>query len=478
LSVELKEAALDAAANGIIIADIKGVIEWVNPAFTKMTGYTYEEAVGRSTNLLKSGKQDPAYYEDLWGTVTSGRVWKGELINRRKDGSTYTEEMTITPVRNGGELTHYIAIKQDVTARREAEDKLEEARTLIQAILNATSEAMILISPSDHILWLNKGFERMFNVVSEEALGHSFSSMLHHWEKIFENPEEIKQRFEEAARKKELEYRETVPQIWPVKREMELYSVPVNIGEGVQLGRLYVFRDVTTERAVERMKDDFVSLVSHEFRTPLTSIKGYVELLLAGDAGKLLEDQQEFLEVVSRNTDLLTLLVNDLLEVSKIESGALKLKRQNTSINDLIQEASSKFMPQIKTKNQSLGIQLDENLPQIHVDPQRITQILMNLISNATKYTPEGGEIQIVASQEGGFINVAVIDTGVGISEENQTRLFTKFFRVEDPEIQRESGTGLGLWITHRLVEMHGGAMDVSSRLGEGTKFTFTLPIT
>ncbi|MBT8489421.1 MAG: PAS domain S-box protein, partial [Deltaproteobacteria bacterium] len=177
--LHLQALALESAANGIIITDTGGVITWVNRAFTRLSGYSAEEAVGQSTRLLKSGKQDPSYYKTLWNTIISGNVWNGELINRRKDGSHYIEEMTITPVYNiGGDLTHFISIKQDITARRAAEEKLQEtltqlkvqydtaerARSEMRGIFDATGEAMMLISPDDRVTEVNRSFERFFSL--------------------------------------------------------------------------------------------------------------------------------------------------------------------------------------------------------------------------------------------------------------------------------------------------------------------------
>ena len=474
ISNTVKEAALDAAANGIIISDRQGVIQWVNPAFTEMTGYTLEEAVGRKTNLLKSGRQNPTYYMDLWNTVSSGKVWRGDLINTRKDGSHYTEEMTITPVKDrSGEVTHYIAIKQDVTARRQAEEQLEQARATMKAVLDATGEAMILLAPDASILWMNRSFEQTFAVPHGMKQGQSFQDMLPQFEKAFKDPVNIKKRFEENTGNG---YRETLQQQWPQPRMLELYAEPVKHGAGDQKGRLYVFRDVTREREVERMKTDFIHLVSHEFRTPLSSIKGYVEMLLDGDAGELQGEQREFLETVQRNTDLLALLVNDLLEVSRLEAGALKLNTRQVDVAQVISEVTGKLRPQFIERSQKLNISVAAELPTVQADQAKLAQILLNLLSNAHKYTPDGGMIHVSAQREQGAVRVTVTDTGVGISPEDQKRLFTKFFRVEDPDIQKEAGTGLGLWITRRLVEMHGGTITAESRLGQGTTMTFTLP--
>ncbi len=490
--LRLQSAALEAADNGIIITDPDGIIQWVNPAFTRLSGYTAEEAVGQSTRILKSGKQDPSYYRQLWETIISGKVWRGELINRRKDASHYTEEMTITPVLDAeGNISHFISIKQDITARKIAEEKLQEAmsqleknyreteraRSVIKAILDASSEAMILVSPDDEFIAINKKFEQFFALRAKKILGRCFADMLPHFERIFKDPAGIKARFEDASCDLSAQYKETVTQLWPQKRDLEIYSAPVQNRRGGYLGRLFVFRDCTHEREVDRMKTEFVSLVSHELRTPLTSIEGYVDLLLGGDAGELQNEQKDFLQIIRRNADRLTLLVTDLLEVSRIEAGAIKLNIEEIDLSPLIQGVAESLRPQIENKNQTLSVSHGEDLPPIPGDANRIIQVLTNLLSNAHKYTPSGGRISVNSRLEDEDVRIEVTDTGIGLTQEEQERLFTKFFRAENPTTKEVRGTGLGLWITRSLVEMHGGEIEVASNPGKGSTFSFTLPV-
>lgn len=488
----LQLAALEAAANGIIITDPSGIIQWVNPAFTRLTGYYIKEAIGESTRILRSGKQDPSYYEELWNTINSGKIWFGELINRRKNGSHYIEEQTITPVCNEhGKITHFIAIKQDITARKTAENELklalsklevqylevERARSETRAILDATSEAMILISPENKFLWINRSFERLFSIKIKKVLNHSFNELLAHFERIFEDPSGLKDRFEFAMQTGDTQYREIVLQKWPQKRELEIYSVRVQNRNKEHVGQLFVFRDVTHQREVERMKSEFVSLVSHELRTPLTSITGYTDMLLEGDAGDIKEEQAEFLQVIKRNTQRLTKLVNELLDVSRIEAGAIKLNLVPVDAATLVKEVVESIRPQIESKKQTIDVVFSENIPALMADANRITQILTNLISNAHKYTQEKGIITIKVHVENNKLCIDINDTGIGLTKDDQNKLFTKFFRSDNPDAKKIGGVGLGLWITRSLVEMHGGNITVSSIPGKGSTFSISLPL-
>ncbi len=239
----------------------------------------------------------------------------------------------------------------------------------------------------------------------------------------------------------------------------------------------------------DRMKSEFVSLVSHELRTPLTSIKGYIDLLLDGDAGELTGEQREYLGIVKNNAERLIALINDLLDVSRIESGKIELHCSPVDLTCLIHGVADSLRPSIEEKGQHLTLTLADGheplpggrdgspLPAVLADPDRVTQILSNLLSNAYKYTPAGGSISVRAYTEGDYVRVDVRDTGIGLSTEEQSQLFTRFFRARNRVTQEVGGTGLGLSIARSLVEMHGGKITVSSSPGQGSTFSFTLPV-
>jgi signal transduction histidine kinase len=230
-----------------------------------------------------------------------------------------------------------------------------------------------------------------------------------------------------------------------------------------------------------QLKSEFVTLVAHELRSPLTSITGYVELLLERPGGTSAEGQREFLGIVKRNADRLLQLIDDLLDIARIEAGKVELRRTRLDLAGLIQEVAKALRPQIEAKGQRLTLDLAEALPAVTGNADRVTQILTNLLSNAHKYTPPAGSITITArGEEGeeGRVRVNVQDTGVGLSSDDQAQLFTKFFRAQHRTTAGVGGTGLGLAITRALVELHGGEITVTSTLGQGTTFGFTLPAT
>jgi signal transduction histidine kinase len=234
--------------------------------------------------------------------------------------------------------------------------------------------------------------------------------------------------------------------------------------------------------AANQAKTEFMSVASHELKIPMTSIKGYAKLLTLGAGGDLNEQQRGFLEIISTNVDRMDRLVSDLLDVSRIEAGRLRVEMGRVDLHEVIDMVIQSVKAQIEAKQLVLHVDIPASLPSVWGDNERIIQILTNLVSNAYKYTPKGGQIYIDVNGQSDTaspdrLTVSIRDTGVGISPEDQQMLFTKFFRADDPLVRDVPGTGLGLSITKSLVEMHGGEIWFHSEPDCGTTFNFTLPI-
>lgn len=229
--------------------------------------------------------------------------------------------------------------------------------------------------------------------------------------------------------------------------------------------------------AANKAKSDFISLVAHELRVPMTSIKGYTDLMNAGLAGPLSDQQKQFLEVIRRNLTRMTSLISDLSDINHIESGRMKFDLKSFDLREVVADVADSLRERIGNRQQTLHIDIEDELPPVFADSTRMAQVISNLMSNAYKYTPDGGEIIVRAWPNGRFAYVSVQDNGYGISEENQQKLFTQFFRAEDKEVREQPGWGLGLSIVRRMVEAQDGEISFESELGKGSTFTFTIPL-
>ncbi len=260
---------------------------------------------------------------------------------------------------------------------------------------------------------------------------------------------------------------------------LSVHLAPVASGEEF-IGTVAVFRDITQEVEIDRLKSEFVATVSHELRTPMTAIRGYTEMLMMDAAGPLNDEQRRFLKIVKGNSDRLELLVSDLLDISRLESGQIRLNLDVVELPDLLEEVADSLRRKSakEAKPMEIILDVDADLPSIQADRGRVSEILHNLADNAFQYTPAGGTVALRAFPRPDGIQVDVSDTGIGITPADQDRIFERFFRGENPAVMSTSGTGLGLPITRRLVDMHGGSITVESEgvPGKGSTFHVMLP--
>ncbi len=268
---------------------------------------------------------------------------------------------------------------------------------------------------------------------------------------------------------------------WP--KEIQDFLSRLSDHAAIAIANAQLFNRV---QEADQAKSEFISFVSHELKTPMTSIRGYTDLLLGGAVGEINDAQENFLNTIRANVIRMATLVSDLADVSRIESGRLRLDFMAINVREVVHEVVRSQSHSVKEKKQTLVVDISETLPLVWGDRTRVVQILTNLVSNAHKYTPPGGQITIVAQKDqpqassmtgSEMVRIAVQDNGYGMAEEDQSKIFTKFFRSEDPNVREASGTGLGLNITRNLVEMQGGRIWFESEFGQGTTFYFTLPI-
>lgn len=355
--------ALETTANMVLITDVDASIVWVNAAFCEQFGYTFDEVIGVNPRILKSGMVSPSVLQDMWDTIHSGRIWNGELINRRKDGSLVIVNQTISPiVDDDGLITHFVGIHDDITKRKEVENELREAK-----------------------------------IIAESA---------------------------------------------------------------------------------NTVKTQFLANMSHELRTPLNAVLGFIDMMRLETFGPLGHDKyREYSSDIHTSASHLLTLISDILDVSKIEAGKMDLSDECIHLADLAETCRKLLDYRAKEKGVALNTEIALNLPELRGDDVRIKQIVLNLLTNAIKFTPAGGQVtlRMDMNQDGGIV-LHVEDSGVGIAAQDLGKVLEPFGQAGDTNTLSREGVGLGLYLVKAFAEMHGGRVAVSSQLGVGTQVSVIFP--
>jgi GAF domain-containing protein len=358
--------------------------------------------------------------------------------------------------------------------------KEQEEASRSQAILEAVADGVLVTGPDNRITFVNSSTERVLSLEGGSLLGGSLDAFAGLFGKAASTWMETIRRWSEepASHQSGDSYAE---QLELENGRIALVHLAPVILQNDFLGTVSIFRDITHEVEVDRLKSEFVATVSHELRTPMTAIKGYVDILVMGAAGALNENQVHFLDIVRNNIERLNILVDDLLDVSRIESGRITLKPQPVDLCEVAEEVIQDVKRRSQNENKPMDVSLEvpRSVPPVLGDSERVRQILGNLVDNAYNYTPENGVIRVSIHQGNGVVQVDVKDSGVGIVPDDQPRIFERFFRGEHPMVLATPGTGLGLPIVRQLVEMDQGRiwMTSSGVPGEGSVFSFTLPV-
>jgi PAS domain S-box-containing protein len=361
------------------------------------------------------------------------------------------------------------ATNQAMNEEIQARSRMEETLQQLAAIVESSDDAIMGTTLEGQILTWNPGAERLYGYTRDEVLGKHVS-LLHARKELEAELMEKMARGERVSQLEALKLTKDGREI-----DVSLTISPIIDRKGRMIGASRIARDITDRKALDRMKDEFVGTVSHELRTPLTAIKGFIELVLDGDSGPVPDTQREFLEVAARNADRLGALINDILDVSRIESQGLEIRTEPIDLAAVLEDVAATFRVMAQAKGLTLRQEVAK-IPKVLGDPARLVQVFSNLVSNAIKYTPKG-EVGVAAGVCNGGIEVIVHDSGIGITKEEQGQLFTKFFRGRNPVVADSGGTGLGLVIAKAIIEQHQGTIDVESRPGEGTRFRVVLPL-
>ncbi len=473
----------------VSITDVSGLITYANDKFCEISGYAREQLIGSNHRLLKSGRHPASYYEHMWRTISSGEVWHGEICNRTEGGREYWVAATIVPLLGEDGLpTEYIAIRTDITARKSAEAQLADQLQFSRQLMDAVPIPIYYKDIDGRYLGCNRSMVELFRIPDVDAwIGTTVFDLLSPELAAFHHGED--QNLMRDGGRQTYELNDV--QVGGEVRSVVYHKAALTRADGSVWGLVGAIIDITDRRrwehglvkardaaeAANRAKSEFLANMSHEIRTPMNGIIGMTDLAL--DTA-LDDEQREYLQIVRSSADSLLTVINDILDFSKIEAGKLSVEVIGFDLARTVAETLKTMALRAHQKGLELVSDVSGELPaRVAGDPGRLRQIVLNLVGNAIKFT-ERGEVVVTVRPERMDdatveVMVSVRDTGVGIAPEKQTHVFEAFTQEDSSTTRRFGGTGLGLTISRRLVELMGGRIWVESEPGRGSTFHFTV---
>ena len=469
----------------ICFFDLNGKVLKINPTFEEISGYKKENILGKTIEKFFRKNEIRRIKEE---TLEKGSV-KGRETTffARGNKEVPISLFTLLSKNRKGEIKGVLLGFYDLTEIKKRETELKEVRTALLniledieeerkkteaeknktlAIITHFADGILVFDKEDRLSLLNPKVEEIFEVKSKEILNLSLSQ-LSKFPNFLPLLELLKKKEKELFRK-ELKLRENLI--------LEVSVIPIKAKSEI-IGTLVVLHDVTRKKIIERMKTEFVSIAAHQLRTPLSAIKWTLKMLLDGDLGEITEEQREFVNKAYRANERMIKLINDLLNVARIEEGRYLYKLSSLSIEPLVRKIVESLKQEAERKKIKLEFKKPKKkLPKLMLDAEKISLAIQNLVENAIKYTPAGGKVTVSLKVENEEVVFSVKDTGVGIPKEQQDRVFSKFFRGANVMRMETEGSGLGLFITKNIIEAHGGRIWFQSKEGKGTTFYFAIP--
>lgn len=486
------KAIVDTIVDGVITISDHGLIETVNPAAENIFGYSKEELIGKNVSMLMPAPyqhEHDGYLRNYLNTGNKKIIGIGrEVTGRRSDGSTFPLELAISEMEVNGQRM-FTGIVRDISQRKDTEEKLRELLARTKAILDTIVDGVITISDRGLIETVNPAAEKIFGYKLDELAGKNVSMLM-------PNPyraehDQYLNNYLSTGEKKIIGIGREVTGL---RKNGSTFPLELAISE-MEVNGLRMFtgivRDISERKETEdqlrsamrrvheqQIKDEFIATVSHELRTPLTSIKASLELIIGGAIDKESSQADMLINIAHKNSDRLLLLINDILDISKIESEKMQFNRQDIRVKPFLETAIFDNQAYAKKHQVKFVLKQCPDSLYINVDPDRLMQVMSNLMSNAAKFSHHDSIVEISADNINGSVRIAVCDKGRGIPKDFQNRVFDKFTQADTSDKREINGTGLGLHISKAIVEQHDGTLSFVSTPGKGSEFYIDLSMT
>lgn len=479
ISEERYRRLFETAQDGILLLDINtGLITDVNKFLIDMLGYSKSDFLKKHVWEVGLFKNEDEQKENFKILQEKGYVRFENLPLETINGKKINVEFVANSYRVGDETVIQCNIR-DITERVKAENKLFDIAVRDEAMLQSLGDAVFACDKYGIITLFNKKSEEMTGIKSADAIGKHFREVLTFVQEEGEKRNDgFIDRVLTTNKETVMEKNTLLVSNTGVKIPVSDSASPIIDSKGNSLGCVVVFHDVTMERSVDKAKTELVALASHQMRTPLTAILWYTELIKSNDYGQLNERQSQFADEIYNAGKRMAVLVNSLLNVSRLEMGSFIIEPVDSDIVGLAKNNVSIFKTQIYTKKIDFVEEYDPEITSFLADPKLLGILFQNIISNAIKYTPPGGKVTLSIKKEADNLNISLADNGYGIPKNDQDKIFNKLYRAENAKIIDPTGNGLGLYIVKEIISHSGGKIWFDSKVGKGTTFYISYPLT
>jgi PAS domain S-box-containing protein len=470
--------ALNSLTHGIVITDTEGIIVWANDAVTKISGFSLNELQGQTPRIFKTEIHDINFYKKLWQTIKAGNEWKGEIVNRKKDGSFYFEEMIITPVLgNNKKITHFIAIKQDITEKRQKEKELEKNSASLSLIVEKVPAVLWMVDTELLFLSSQGSSLRQMGLKPNQVVGMTVYDFFKTKDKEFPPIKAHLNALKGNSQQFELHWQNETfeAQVEPLRDKdnhiIGCVGIAHNVTDRVKYEKALIESREKAELS-SKLKSEFLAQMSHEIRTPLNVMISSANLLQEEIKESVDEDVYTSFELIDSAGRRIIRTIDLLLNMSEIHTGTYDFVKEEFNLNDdVLEQVFENYKLKAKSKELQLILSCQTDDTIISGDRYSILEIFSNLVDNAIKYTESGRVEIIIDKDELGNLAVLVVDTGIGISKEYLPHLFDKFTQEDEGYTRKFEGNGLGLALVKEYCSLNNLTLDVESEKGKGSIF-------